>query len=54
MIDPIGSDQLPGPPRQLPEPGFGLEVGAGVVVFRLHWGGQPAAAEATSTGQVPL
>lgn len=36
-IDPIASDHLPGPPRQPPEPGFGLEVVAGVVVFPLHW-----------------
>ena len=34
---PDRSDQLPGPPRGLPELGFGLEVVAGVVVFRLHW-----------------
>ncbi len=36
-IDPIGSDQLPGPRASFPSRGFGLEVVAGVVVFRLHW-----------------
>jgi hypothetical protein len=34
-------DQLPAPPRNLPTPGFELDLVAGLVVFRLHWEANP-------------
>ena len=35
--DPAEVDRLPTPPRNLPAPGFELDLVRGLVVFRLHW-----------------
>jgi hypothetical protein len=40
-VDPAGLDLLPAPPRDLPAPGFALEVVDELVVFRLHWDMNP-------------
>ena len=40
-VDPADFDRLPGPPRNLPAPGFALDVVEDLVVFRLHWDANP-------------
>lgn len=40
-VDPSDFDRLPGPPRNLPAPGFALDVVEDLVGFRLHWDANP-------------
>jgi RES domain len=40
-VDPAGPDLLPAPPRNLPAPGFALDVVDDLVIFRLRWDTNP-------------
>lgn len=41
MTDPVEVDRLPTPPRNLPAPGFELDIVDDLVAFRLHWEANP-------------